>query len=245
MIDLTNEKIGRLTVLELTDQKKNGKKLWRCLCDCQLEKKEEDREFYYASTSDLRKKVGVKSCGCYNKERCLKYNESCRKHNKYDLNGEYGTGYSSNTNEKFYFDLEDYNLIKNDNWIIVRGYVIRSRDNMPMHRVVMGVENIPYNNLRVDHIKGQGTTADNRKENLRIASAVENAQNHTLSKNNTSGVSGVSWSKSHNAWLSRIGVNNKRIHLGYYDNFDEAVAARQRAEEEYFGEWSYEQSQAM
>ena len=31
-----------------------------------------------------------------------------KKSNIYDLSGEYGVGWTSNTNEEFYFDLEDY-----------------------------------------------------------------------------------------------------------------------------------------
>ena len=37
------------------------------------------------------------------------------KTNKYDLSGEYGIGYDSN-GQKFYFDLEDYDKIKNYCW---------------------------------------------------------------------------------------------------------------------------------
>ena len=36
-----------------------------------------------------------------------------RKENIYDLSGEFGIGYCTNTGSPFYFDLEDYNKIKN------------------------------------------------------------------------------------------------------------------------------------
>ena len=41
--------------------------------------------------------------------------------NKYDLNlidehGKYGIGYCSNTNNKFYFDMDDYDKIKDIYW---------------------------------------------------------------------------------------------------------------------------------
>ena len=39
------------------------------------------------------------------------------KGNKYDLNREYGIGWTSNTNQEFYFDLEDYDKIKNYTWL--------------------------------------------------------------------------------------------------------------------------------
>ena len=40
-------------------------------------------------------------------------------------------------------------------------------------------------------------------------------------------------------------MNYKTIHLGYFVNFEDAVQARKEAEEKYFGEFSYEKSQAM
>ena len=35
-----------------------------------------------------------------------------KKYNRYDLSGEYGIGWTTNTNHVFYFDLEDYEKIK-------------------------------------------------------------------------------------------------------------------------------------
>lgn len=40
-------------------------------------------------------------------------------------------------------------------------------------------------------------------------------------------------------------VNYKDIYLGYYKDFDEAVKVRKEAEEKYFGEYSYDNSQRM
>ncbi len=42
---------------------------------------------------------------------------------------------------------------------------------------------------------------------------------------------------------STINVNYKEIHLGYFDNFDEAVQARKQAEEIYYGQYSFDNSQ--
>lgn len=36
--------------------------------------------------------------------------------------------------------------------------------------------------------------------------------------------------------------NNKKFSLGYYDNLEDAIAARKEAEEKYFGEYSYDNS---
>lgn len=67
--------------------------------------------------------------------------------------------------------------------------------------------------------------------------------NHKIFKTNTSGYTGVCWSKSMNSWFARIVVNYKEIILGYYSNIEDAIKARKEAEEKYYGEWSYENSQ--
>jgi hypothetical protein len=76
----------------------------------------------------------------------------------------------------------------------------------------------------IDHINHN--TSDNRIDNLREASQQENTKNRSKNKNNTSGISGVHWDKKSNKWQARIGVNGKRIHLGFFDNKEEAIAGR-------------------
>jgi hypothetical protein len=66
--------------------------------------------------------------------------------------------------------------------------------------------------------------------------------NHIISSNNTSGISGVNWDKNLQKWRARITVNYKRINLGVYANFEDAKIARLKAEEKYFGEYSYDNS---
>ena len=92
----------------------------------------------------------------------------------------------------------------------------------------------------VDHIKHN--RRDNRKSKLRILSYSNNNMNQCKRINNTSGVTGVSFYKNSNKWNAYITVNYKKINLGYYINFEEAVEARKRAEEKYFGEYSYDNS---
>ena len=91
--------------------------------------------------------------------------------------------------------------------------------------------------MEIDH-KYQRTW-DNRKSELRIVNRPQNAMNRDKPNNNTSGVKGVHWDSINNQWVAQIGINNKRIYLGRYDNFDEAVKIRQEAEEKYFGEYNY------
>ena len=51
---------------------------------------------------------------------------------------------------------------------------------------------------------------------------------------NTSGRRGVCWHKKQRKWVARIKFKGRIINLGSFSDFEEAVKARQRAEEEYF-----------
>ena len=173
-----------------------------------------------------------------------------KKYNSYDLSGEYGIGYTSNSDsygrKEFYFDLEDYNKIKKYHWHFVKGDYVRARDlggkkHVMLHNIIMPTKS-PF---IVDHIHGKTTRNDNRKSNLRTVTKSKNGMNGDFSKRNTSGVVGVYYKKSTGKWFASITVDNKTIHLGYFSNFDNAVNARKEAEEKYFGEFSYEKSQTI
>ena len=57
-----------------------------------------------------------------------------------------------------------------------------------------------------------------------------------LKTNNTSGITGVSYSNTQNNYRAYININSKRIELGRSKDFNEAVRKRLLAEEKYFGE---------
>lgn len=63
---------------------------------------------------------------------------------------------------------------------------------------------------------------------------VEMLQNRTIRRNNTSGVPGVDWLAKKQRWRATICFKGKRRYLGSYKNFEDAVKARKRAEEELF-----------
>ena len=195
------------------------------------------------TTGNSLKHGHTRSCGCLNNEKRSLLGKNSKKYNKYNLNGEYGIGWTSNTNEEFYFDLEDYDKIKDYCWFLDnRGYILtntfgsKNQKMIQMHRLLM---NYPKNK-DVDHINHN--TKDNRKSNLRICSHCDNQKNMKLCSDNTSGVTGVSWDKSKNNWIAYIQSNNKSIYIGRYSDFDEAVKMRKEAEKIYFGEYSYDES---
>lgn len=57
-----------------------------------------------------------------------------------------------------------------------------------------------------------------------------------LSRNNTSGVRGVSWHASTRKWVARISEGGRTRTLGYYDTIDEAAEARAEAVRRRYGE---------
>lgn len=87
----------------------------------------------------------------------------------------------------------------------------------------------PPNDL--DHINR--VRADNRLQNLRLATRAENMQNISIPSSNTSGHVGVSWYKRGQKWQASITVNYKRIGLGCFPNIEDAIAARKAAEKTY------------
>lgn len=237
--DLTGTKFGRLVVLYRDKNDKTGHTKWICKCDCG-----NVVSVYKDALLDGRQI----SCGCYKREvkQSKEYRNSIRLFNEYKFTEEYGIGLCSNTRKEFYFDLDDYDLIKKYTWREdANGYIVASierSDNHPtmifMHRLVMGLTQ--NDGLEVDHIGHN--TYDNRKKYLRVCTHGENESNRVLMKNNTSGVTGVSWNDRDGTWDAYIGKNLERIDLGHYNNFSKAVVARKSAEEKYFGEHSFDNS---
>lgn len=222
-----NKKYNRLTVNSYEIIK--GRVYFNCTCECGNNKKS-----LYSNVVTGK----TKSCGCLFIE---KVKQSNTKRNSYNLSGEYGIGYTFK-NEEFYFDLEDYDKIKDYCWSTRHGY-LRARNPLTnkdiiMHRLIMDV--LDDKNVVVDHIKHN--KLDNRKSQLRICTNTENSRNKEKVSCNTSGYTGITYNKKRNCWNSQITVNKKSIHLGTFYNLDDAILARRNAENKYFGEFSYHSS---
>jgi len=81
----------------------------------------------------------------------------------------------------------------------------------------------------IDHI--DRNTLNNKIENLREVSNYCNIRNAKQSRNNTSSVKGIHWFKRVKKWTAYIDVGGSRKHLGYHQDFTEAVAHRLAAEQ--------------
>ncbi|WP_456362358.1 HNH endonuclease signature motif containing protein [Halomonas sp. MS1] len=82
----------------------------------------------------------------------------------------------------------------------------------------------------IDHINHNAL--DNRVANLREVTLSKNSRNRSMAAHNTSGVTGVSYVKQRGKWRATIKVSGKTRILAYTDCFQEAVAARKKAERE-------------
>lgn len=197
---------------------------YACKCSCGSDK------IILVSPTAL-KQGKTKSCGCLRKP----------KGNKYDLSNDFGIGYCSNTGHPFYFDLVDYDKIKDYTWAEIiytdSGYhelrtTITGSDGIKrptrMHQLLCGEPR--------DH--ADRNPLNNRRSNLRPASAEENNRNRTLFQNNTSGIMGVNFEPKRNGWRARLYVSSKRLELGVFKEKDDAIKARLEAELKYYGDFA-------
>lgn len=118
-------------------------------------------------------------------------------------------------------------------WINAIGYRCLSieRKTYLAHRVAWLLSTRSWPKDQIDHINHN--RADNRWCNLREATRRENQRNVSLASSNTSGYTGVFWSKQRKRWQARITIDDKQIHLGFYLSKDDAISARVRANKKY------------
>lgn len=229
--DLTGKKFGRLTVVARAEdywQPCGRRKIsWLCQCDCGSEP--------VVIRGQYLKNGKTQSCGCLQRERTAKSNlDKKRKRNQYDDMGDYLIGHFFNCEDSFKVDKEDYEKIKDYCWYKnARGYVTSTVNNktIKIHQIIMDGKGI-------DHINGD--KLDNRKKNLRFCTTAENVRNVGLRSNNTSGITGVSYSNREGKWKANIIYNGTFIRLGTFADKENAIKARKEAEQKYFGEFAYQ-----
>ena len=221
--DLHGQMFGKWKVLNYDsfnyDKSNHKRHYWLCECQCKNKtiQKVEHTNLLCGQTNSCRKCINMK-------------------YNVYNLTGEYGIGYTRK-NEEFYFDLEDYDKIKNYCWHKHKDGYLRAR---------IGVNENGKNIYKLQHILIYGEIEeheidhknrlpnDNRKLNLRHVTHNYNMKNYGKYKNNTSGVIGVFYSKNEDSWKSYIQFNNKRYNLDTFTNITDAIISRLTKEKELY-----------
>jgi len=210
IIDLVGQRFGRLTVQKITNMRKNNTVVWECLCDC--------GKIAYIQGSNLRK-GSTKSCGCY---RWYKH--------FIDLTGQK----------------------------IGRLTVLKMCDSKIHHenawecRCECGkVVSIRTSSLKAGTTRSCGclneVSIQAFKKNSEIAN-IDGTYIYSLMQktraNNTSGRIGVYYVKERNKWHARIEFKKKRYNLGAFEKKEDAIRARELAEEKLHGtflEWYYKE----
>ncbi len=111
-------------------------------------------------------------------------------------------------------------------------YAFRDSNSTSMHRQIMGLKK--YDGKQVDHRNGSGL--DNRRENLRLCTHSENAQNiHNIKRGLSSKYQGVSRVKKNGRWQAQIKKDYKPMHLGEHETAKAAARTYDKKALELFG----------
>ena len=220
---------SRLTVIRQVEDyiQPNGvhRAMYLCKCECGNDT---------VARGDSIKDGSIKSCGCLQIKATIEMGHKNKKYNKYDLSGTYGVGWTSNTNKEFYFDIEDYDRIKDYCWCEAISCGTSRLATGNGKKVVFMHQLLGF--IGYDHANRNGL--DNRKENFRLCTTQENTTNRSLTSRNTSGFIGVCWREKEQKWIAQITVNYKNIYLGIFVDKNDAIKTRLNAEAKYFGKFA-------
>lgn len=254
--DLTGLRVGKLTVLEATDQRIRNAVVWRCKCDCGNEILVESRRL---------KPGAIFSCGCemspYDDVKDL----TGLRFGKLTVLGKSGNK-AKDGNPLWLCQCECGNKIETTkrrlitgntrscgcgkksplkDWVgkrfgmlTVLSYACKENGFHIWHcRCDCGNEvDVRQNNLLQRWTKSCGCQRDPQK-NLHYegGTCLEMLNPKLMYKTNTSGIRGVYYNKKRNKWIAQIMFKQKCYYLGGYDNIDDAAEARAKAEKETFG----------
>jgi hypothetical protein len=122
-------------------------------------------------------------------------------------------------------------------YINAEGYLQISINNKKFkeHQIVY-LMNHGYIPKEIDHINGN--KLDNRIENLREVSRLQNMYNKPAYKTNTSGSKNVSWKAKISKWQVDISFNGKRKYIGVFEDFELAELVAAEARNKYHGKYA-------
>lgn len=256
--NLTGLRIGKLTVLEPTEERVRSAVVWKCRCDC-------GNEIFVESR---RLKPGVVySCGCektpdeigkdltglrFGKLTVLKKSENKAKDGNPLWLCRCDCGTITETTKRRLVTgstrscgcgrkppLKDW-IGKRFGMLTVLSYARKENGFHIWHcRCDCGNEvDVRQSNLQSGWSASCGC-ARSPKKKLHYAegTCVEMLCSDTVYKTNTSGVRGVYYSSKRNKWVAQIMFKRKCYYLGGYDRLEDAANVRAVAEEKIFGDF--------
>ena len=219
-IDIEGEIFNYLTVVRKAhyrvSEAGNKTLLWECKCTC--------GNICFVSSRDLRTNH-TKSCGCM-KNKMISDSVSFKRENVHKPTLTTWSGLITrcyNTRCKAYPDYGGIGVTICDRWLVAKG---GSFENFLED---MGER---PDNTTLNRINGAKIYS---KETCEWATRSVQAYDQRKKKANTSGRTGVSWSKDNKKWRVRINFQNKAILIGDFFDKESAIAAREKAELFYFG----------
>lgn len=138
-------------------------------------------------------------------------------------------------------DAADVHLVEGFSWCadvhgntvyaLRRDYRNGCRRAIRMHRVLL----CEPEDFDVDHKDGDGL--NNRRLNLRLATAIQNKRNTKIASHNTSGFKGVTFHKQTGKWHAQIQHLGRHISLGLHQSPEAAHEAYCKGSSQYHGEF--------
>lgn len=245
-VDITGQVFGRWTVINLALRGKNPR--FFCKCECGTER---------VVLGFALRRGGSKSCGCIWKipteeerqERQRKANRETARKSRLKIREPL----------KYARLLEALNYSPESGiwtWRIATARhqneigSLAGRINKTHGRLEIGLDGKRYSASRLAWLYMTGewpevevdhwdtNCLNNKWDNLRLATRGQNESNKGITKRNTSGFKGVSWSREKNKWLAQIACGGKHKFIGYFDDPKEAHAAYSRELIAFYGEFA-------
>ena len=219
--DITNQRFGRLTALYIVPNN-TYRTRWHCVCDC-------------GNTKDVLQQNllngHVKSCGCFlserNSERITEYNRTIGHETHGETKSRLYRIWVSMKTRCFYKNADSYKNYGGRGITICKEWQ-NSFDSFRLWATSNGYSD----KLTLDRIDVDGNYCP---QNCRWVSMSVQELNKRISQRNTSGKTGVSFSKKDNRWIAYISFDKQFHYLGSFKCVEDAIKARESAEIEYYG----------